>query len=167
LAPTAGRTIRSAPQGAPLPELCADHMCRKGYPLRYSGGAPSAPGDPQRARFPQERRSRAESGALAHIRRGNCTEVNTPLCRYGRANATALSIVGTVHLIGACHHHGVAQPSPVHPTRKHLDKTTHIGDSEWVARGLTISMPRDAVEARSATLCGNSDSIVIRRALGA
>jgi hypothetical protein len=61
-------------------------MFRKGYPRRYSGGAPSAPGDRQRARFPQERRFRAESGALAHIRRGNCTEVDTPYAGYGRAS---------------------------------------------------------------------------------
>ena len=38
---------------------------------------------------------------------------------------------GRCDLIGACHHHGVAQPSPVHPTRKHLDKTAHIGESIW------------------------------------
>ena len=36
---------------------------------------------------------------------------------------------GRCDLIGACHQHGVAQPSPVHPIRKHLDKRVRIGES--------------------------------------
>ena len=58
-------------------------MCREAYPLRYSGGAISALDDRQRARFPQVRRFRGESGALAHIRRGHCTEVDTPCADMG------------------------------------------------------------------------------------
>ncbi len=58
------------------------HMCRKAYPLRYSGGTTSALGDRQRPRFPQKQRSKLESGALAHIRRGHCTEVDTPFAGY-------------------------------------------------------------------------------------
>jgi hypothetical protein len=59
-------------------------MGRKAYPLWYSRGATSAPGDRQRGRFPQERRFRVESEALAHIRRRNCTGVDAPFRRYAR-----------------------------------------------------------------------------------
>ena len=65
------------------------HIGTKGYPLRYSGGASSALGDRQCARFPQERRFRGESGALAHIRRGHCTEVATPFAGYGRPGSVS------------------------------------------------------------------------------
>jgi len=70
-------------------ELCM-HMCRRGYPLRYSGGSPERSGRPSVGSNPTETTIQGRkwgtgpSGALAHVQTGNCTEVDTPLCRYGR-----------------------------------------------------------------------------------
>jgi len=62
--------------------VSAEHIAGRGYPLRCSGGATRPLGGRQRGRFPQERRFRVESGALAHVRRGRCTEVDTPFGTY-------------------------------------------------------------------------------------
>jgi len=45
-------------------------------------GTVVALGGHQWARIPQKRRFRAESGALAHVQTGNCTEVDTPFRQY-------------------------------------------------------------------------------------
>jgi hypothetical protein len=62
--------------------VSAEHIAGKTYPLRYSGGATSILGGRQRARFPQNPRFRVENGTLAHMRSGNCTEVDTPLAGH-------------------------------------------------------------------------------------
>ena len=79
------------PHRVPVTGQYPAHIGTKAYPLRYSGGVTSALGDRQCARFPQERRFRGESGALAHIRRGHCTEVDTPFGTYGLLRPTVTS----------------------------------------------------------------------------
>jgi len=121
-------------------------MCRKGYPLRYSGGAPSAPGDRQRARFLQVQRFRAESGALAHIRRGNCTEVDTPLCRYGRLGSCSVR----VKMMSVAKIHGTPIRVPMKPMGSGTHRTRSVGDRQFGVHGLGVDEPvaSDRVDRR-------------------
>jgi hypothetical protein len=87
----------------------AAHNGTRAHGIEYSRGAPIALGDLQRAQFPQERRSRVESGSLAQIRTSNCTEGHSPYgtfgrpcCRWWRRSAPADQTLSPKHRTCGC-----------------------------------------------------------------
>jgi hypothetical protein len=86
---TGGLCLQGSPAhirqyGRSAASILVAHMCRKGYPLRYSDPSESGPAPYFSPRNVAPVGLEHADGRSERLSPHRCTEVDTPLCRYGR-----------------------------------------------------------------------------------